>query len=152
MVFPLHAWDRICFENIVSTIVMLVDVDRSTENMDTLEYARLLDRTSALEHIVQYISLRINEDVNQIRVFEEVSVHCQRCTCCTWNFCESSLEASETVNDMGDNGDEVEERYMEGEGLRNLSQRSEGGSRQHIGGTRIPREVREKKKRITTRV
>ncbi|KAL9312519.1 hypothetical protein ACSQ67_017971 [Phaseolus vulgaris] len=99
---PFHLWEWSVFVNVVINIGNLLAVDKTTENFDELQYARVLVSIPFVAEARTSKRMMINETIYQIRIEEDL-------TCCDKSNERKENEVSWSESFVGD--EESESNY-----------------------------------------
>jgi len=96
---PVTLWNKDCFSKVVGEVASLVDIDENTLSWENLEYARLQVRLPRSWKLEMTKGFRINGQVYNISLVEEVfSQGRGECSCLEYHLASSdSISSSETV-------------------------------------------------------
>ena len=137
---PITLWNKDCFSRVVGEVASLVDIDENTLSWENLEYARLLVRLPRSQKAEMAKGFRINGQVYNISLVEEIlSLRSGDCSCLEYHLGSSdSISSSETV---------VEGTFSEGssgeEGAdRNQCNRRWGVVPEEVGQSQLKQETK----------
>lgn len=94
--------DASIFAKVVERCRTLVDIDKSTENMNKINFARILVQTSTGMHMyfAQGVDLMNDGVLYKVKMVEEIGGTIM-CRCNEWKFRKPNTRVSSIANDMG---------------------------------------------------